>query len=240
MTYLLLGLGSLLAILLALRAFMAANPAALARSLRLIAGAALTAIGAYLVIRGAPLPGALVAALGWLILSGRNIWPGTSTGWGGPPRQGQGSRLETEHLEMELDHDSGAIRGRVIKGRYAGRDLDTMSPAEIARLWRDLRFGDLPSAQVLEAYLDRVHPSWRDDLAAEGGPDDGGGRTGYGFDSSLSREEAAEVLGVAVDASAEDVRAAHRELMKKVHPDRGGSNYLAAKINEAKKVLLGE
>jgi hypothetical protein len=133
---------------------------------------------------------------------------------------------------MELDHDTGALRGRVRKGAFAGRELESMSPAEMALLWQDCRFADPRSAQLIEAYLDRAHPSWREDLArAQAEP----GTAGF-----MTREEAYEVLGLKPGASEDDIRRAHRELMLKIHPDRGGSSYLAAKINQAKDVLLGK
>ena len=104
----------------------------------------------------------------------------------------------------------------------------------MARLWQDCRFADPQSAQILEAYLDRAHPSWREDLARAGRRAAGAAAGG-----SMTREQALEVLGLQPGASEDDIRRAHRELMMKMHPDRGGSTYLAAKINEAKDVLLG-
>jgi hypothetical protein len=146
---------------------------------------------------------------------------------------GQTSRVTTEHLEVELDHDSGDIHGRILKGVFAGRRLEELKPVELAHLWRDCRFSDPQSAQIVAAYLDRLHPTWRDDMARQGAPStDEEGR--------MSREQALEILGLAPGASEDDVRRAHRELMMKLHPDHGGSTYLAAKINEAKDVLLGK
>jgi len=57
--------------------------------------------------------------------------------------------------------------------------------------------------------------------------------------STMSREEALKVLGLGPGASQDDIREAHRRLILQNHPDRGGSDYLASKINEAKDVLLG-
>ena len=111
-----------------------------------------------------------------------------------------------------------------------GRGGDIPAPAELAMLWRDCRFTDPKSAQLIEAWLDRTHPTWREDMArAEGEPGPGG---------IMTREEALEILGLKAGASQEDIRRAHRELMKRFHPDAGGSDYLASKINEAKDVLL--
>ena len=133
---------------------------------------------------------------------------------------------------MELDRGTGAMRGRVLKGVFAGRDVGGMAPAELALLWQDCRFADPPSAQLIEAYLDRRHPSWREDMARAEQETGAGGH--------LTIEEAMEILGLKPGATADDIRRAHRELMKRFHPDRGGSAYLAAKINEAKDLLLRE
>ena len=78
---------------------------------------------------------------------------------------GQASRIETNHLEMELDHDTGEMHGRVLRGMFAGRDLSTLSPADLGLLWQDCRHTDHQSAQLVEAYLDRIHPTWREDMA---------------------------------------------------------------------------
>jgi hypothetical protein len=173
-----------------------------------------------------------LAALGSWLLWGMGGIPGFP---GGAQRSAGGSsRVTTAHLEVELDHDTGAISGRVLAGAFAGRSLEDLSPADLAHLWQDCRFADPQSAQILEAYLDRLHPSWREDLARTEGREPEAAPEGR-----MSREQALEVLGLDEGASEEDIRRAHRELMLKLHPDRGGSTFLAAKINEAKDVLLG-
>ena len=125
------------------------------------------------------------------------------------------------------------MRGQVLKGLFAGRAIETMSPAEIAMLWQDCRFSDDQSATLIEAYLDSIHPTWREDMARAGA------RVGPAPGEAMTRGEALEVLGLEPGASEDYIRRAHRELMLKLHPDRGGADYLAAKINLAKDVLLG-
>ena len=134
---------------------------------------------------------------------------------------------------MELDHDTGAMRGRMLKGFFAGRDLEDLKPVELAHLWQDCRFNDPQSAQLVEAYLDRIHPSWRDDMAR--GEAEHARRAGRQDDAPSRRSKSS---GLQAGAGEDDIRRAHRELMLKLHPDRGGSTYLAAKINEAKDVCL--
>jgi hypothetical protein len=231
MQYLLLGLAALLLLLIAARAYTMANPQVLARQLRVGVGVAALAGAGFLVFRGLVGYAISLATLGSWLLWGQGGFPG----FPGRAQQspGQTSRVTTEHLEVELDHDTGDVRGRVLKGFFAGRMLEDLKPVELAHLWQDCRFADPQSAQIIEAYLDRLHPSWREDMArAEG-------EHGAGPDGKMTREQALEILGLASGASEEAIRRAHRELMMKLHPDHGGSTYLAAKINEAKDVALG-
>ena len=230
MQYLLLGFAVLLALLLLTRVYTFANPHGLARQLRIGAGVAVLAGAGVLVYRGAIGYAMSLAALGSWLLWGMGGLP-----WGGSAQKspGQSSRVETEHLEVELDHDTGQIRGRVLKGFFAGRDLETLAPVEMAHLWQDCRFADPQSAQILEAYLDRAHPTWREDMARADG--ESSGPSGH-----MTRAQALDILGLSEGASDDDIRRAHRDRMMKMHPDRGGSTFLAAKINEAKDVLLGK
>jgi hypothetical protein len=236
MQFLLLGMVALLLFLLATRAYTTANPQVLARQLRLGAGIVVLAGAGLLVVRGMVGYALSLAALGsWL------LWGGG--GWGGSgARQtpGQTSRVATEHLEVALDHDSGEIHGRVLKGALAGRELQGLSMREIAGLWDACRFDDPQSAQILEAYLDRRHADWRENVGRAG--DDGrssGAPTGTPT-GTMTRQEALKVLGLEEGASEAEIRRAHHELMMKLHPDHGGSSFLAAKINEAKAVLLSK
>ncbi len=165
------------------------------------------------------------------------------------------SEVETRFLKMALDHDTGEIDGEVLEGTFVGRLLSELSPEELVALWQECRAEDGQSAGVLEAYLDRVHGSaWRQaagaDPADEGAAEDGapgggasGRRSRWGGGGSqasggMSENEALDVLGLSRGATREEINEAHRRLMQTAHPDHGGSNYLAAKINEAKDLLL--
>lgn len=251
MAYLLSGLAALVIVLLIARGFTSANPSAMARQLRFLGGVILMAIAVAFALRGRIDLAILIGFGGWGLLMGRGVLPWGTGGWGGGRGSGgnQGSRVATDHLDMELDLASGAIRGTILKGRFAGQDIETLSPAELVLIWQDYSFADPSSAQILEAYLDRRHPTWRDDLERQAEGDDGedsfrsqqrGPRSGASRSGSMTRAEALEILGLQEGASDDDVRSAHRELMKKLHPDRGGSNYLAAQINEAKAILVGD
>ena len=159
-------------------------------------------------------------------------------------RQAETVRLasvRTALLEMSLDQATGALNGHVLAGAFAGRELSSLTQPELSLLYRECRAGDPQSRQLLEAYLDRRWPEWRAEMP--GSRANGGGeeptRPGKGR-TPMTRGEALEVLGLADGATVDDVKSAHRNLMKRLHPDQGGSNYLAAKINEAKDVLVGK
>ncbi len=155
------------------------------------------------------------------------------------PSPGQASEVETRFLRMTLDHDSGVMTGQVKEGRFAGRALEDLEPEELVALWAECRVEDAQSAAVLEAYLDRTQgEAWRDTAAQEG--DAGPGPRAPGAAGAMSREEAHDILGLEPGASRKAIHEAHRRLMQKIHPDHGGTNYLAAKINQAKALLLGE
>ena len=151
-----------------------------------------------------------------------------------PPRRS--SEVETDFIRMRLDHDSGAMSGIVRRGPSEGRRLDELTRSELITLWRQCRVEDLPGANLLEAYLDRLMPDWRVDAQRTGSA--GGGKGGGRAADAMTRAEAYEVLGLSWGAGESEIREAHRRLMMKLHPDQGGSTYLAAKLNRAREVLL--
>lgn len=167
---------------------------------------------------------------------------GGTTGSRSSSSSSQSSSVHSRFVRMSLDHRSGEIRGEVLEGRFAGRWLNQLSFDELLQLLSECQV-DQESAALVQAYLDRVHgDQWRTHARTGGGSSSSGGQrrqqpppTG----GTMTRDEAYEILGLKPGASAKDVTDAHRRLMQKMHPDRGGSDYLAAKINQAKDVLLG-
>jgi hypothetical protein len=232
------GLAALLILVIGARLLARVDPQKLAGLLRLLAGLFLLALAAFLLARGA-LPLAIPLALFGFALLGipMGSWFGGSGGFGSSRKSpGQKSHVRTDFLDMELDHDTGYMQGHCLKGRYAGRPLSTLSEKELLQLLEELRGSDEQGVLLLEAYLDRIAPDWREREGERAKKGEARARPG----SRMSRDEAFEVLGLEPGASEEEIRAAHRKLMMKVHPDQGGSDYLAARINEAKDVLLGK
>lgn len=153
--------------------------------------------------------------------------PGAASGGG------QTSSIRTRFLEMTLDHASGDMDGLVMEGPMQGRRLSELDLEQLLDLVTLCRSADAQSAAVLEAYLDRVRgDAWREHAQGQTVPPGSG--------SAMTREEALAILGLTKRAGDDEIRDAHRRLMQRFHPDRGGSDYLAAKINEAKRLLLGD
>lgn len=153
---------------------------------------------------------------------------------GGPNAE---TTVETATLLMRLDHATGRMSGRVRRGPFAGRELAELGLPALLSLLRECRASDAESVPLLEAWLDRAAPDWREAEAWAGTAGEGGGGARPG--GRMSRAEALAVLGLAEGATPAEIRAAHRRLMRAAHPDQGGSDWLAARINEARDVLLG-
>ena len=146
-------------------------------------------------------------------------------------RSAQGNarpHMETRYLRMTLNPVSRDMEGVVLQGQYRGRLLKSMALDELVHLLEECQVQDVESAALLMAYMDRYHSGWRKQQGADA-PGSGG---------KMSRAEACEILNVTEAASKEEIIEAHRRLIQKLHPDRGGSDYLAAKINQAKETLL--
>jgi DnaJ domain len=231
MLYLLGGFAVLSGFLLLVYLFVNADPARLARGLKVtgiviaVVAVATLAISGRLAVLLMPL-----AMLMPLLIRVRSLLDRYR-----PPAGGQTSTIATAFLRMTLDHDTGRMEGTILRGRFAGMRLEELGPADLLALLRECRAEDEEGARLLEAYLDRVRPDWRDELAGAGAGTSGGARSAAG---DMTVEEAYAILGLSLGADDEAIKEAHRRLMVKLHPDHGGSDYLATKINRARDVLL--
>ncbi len=228
---LILGVVVLILLLWAVNAFSKADPKQAAKLVRGIGGGAALLFAAFLLFRGEIGVAITVGALGLGMLGWITLWP-ANFGRRTQKSTGQVSRVRLAFLEMELDHDSGAMRGRILAGKYEGVALDALDPTTLIGLLGEI---DGDSRQLLMAYLDRRQPRWRENAEGDAAPGD---RTGAAPSGKMTEQEAYQILGLQPGATAQDIGRAHRFLMKKLHPDQGGSTYLAARVNEAKEVLL--
>jgi len=234
--YFLLGLLLLGLLLLTARVIVNTDAALLSRRLGWVAtGVGVTGVAALLVmlIASERLGPAIALAGGLvpLVLRGRAQWRrryGTATGGSSAGR----SEISTAMLRMRLDHETGAMSGEVRRGGFAGRRLEDMDQGELVDLWRQCVAEDEQGARLLETYLDRLRPDWRQSAGNGGG--------GAAAGEAMTREQAYAILDLKPGADAAQIKEAHRRLMMKLHPDHGGSTFLASQINRAKDVLLGE
>ena len=243
-----LGIAVLVGALVLLQGFVSANPAKLAVLLKRAAGAALMAFAVIMAVTGRFVV-AIPLFVFALMLAGPTAgryaqwvkpflgpWGALLSAFGGGAKAtGRRSTVRSAALEMELDHDTGTLSGRVLAGRFEGFDLARLSVDDLVALWREIG-SDPESRSLLEAYLDRRAPVWRQHAQA----DPAAGPSGPPRTGAMTDEEAYQILGLRPGASEAEIREAHRRLVKAVHPDLGGSTLLTAKINEAKDRLVGK
>lgn len=232
-----LGAGLLLfwLVLAALKSFSRANPASLARVIKRGGGMAALASALLLLLRGRIEMAIGLGSLGAWLLGG-----GTGAGSGlfrslGRAKPRKVSCVRSAMIEMELDHETGALHGTILAGPDAGRPLDQLTRPQCEALHGLCCRDDPDGARLLEVYLDRRFAGWRAADQGQADPRHAGPRPGSAV---MSEEEAYEVLGLEKGASRDDVVRSHRSLMKKLHPDHGGTTALAARVNEAKDILM--
>ena len=231
MPEILLGVVALLLLLWAASAFIKADPKQVGRVLRWIGGVAALLLAGFLLFRGQIGVAIPLGAFGLGLLGWASFWP-APFGARTQRSTGQVSHVRTAFLEMELDHDAGRMYGHVLAGSYQGASLDALDRAALMKLLGEV---DDDSRNLLAAYLDRREPGWREHAQHHAGTGSGTRSTSAG---KMTEEEAYQILGLQRGASTEEISRAHRSLIKKLHPDQGGTTYLAARINEAKDVLV--
>jgi hypothetical protein len=221
-----------------LQMFRAANPVVLARAIKIGGGVVSLAVAAFVGIKGelaVAIPLGIFGAglLGWSPFgaSGFGNIGGIFKSAGAQRSPGQTSRVRSQFLDMRLDHDSGELSGQIVAGPNAGHLLDEF---ELPQLTAMMSGFDAESVSLLESYLDRRFPAWRQHAQGNAA----GGQSRTAANGKMTDEEAYQILGLQPGATREEITRAHRALMKKLHPDQGGSTYLATRVNEAKDTLL--
>jgi DnaJ-like protein len=247
------GVALLVGGLMLVRWFVAADPRTLAFAAKVTGIACAVLVAGFLIFSGRA--GWIMALVPFAVFLLRRGGLGSRLGggWfggmsGGAPRD---SHVRTRFLDMRLDHETGELDGDILDGPYAGRRLGTMDRHELLDLLADVRAEDRKSALVLEAYIDRRFPDWREGAGSEtadaggAGPDtsDAGSGSGAGSGTAaagpMTVAEAYRVLGLEPGAGEVEIKAAYHRLIGTVHPDRGGSAFLAAQVNRARDILLG-
>lgn len=212
----------------------------LMRALRWTVGLAMLGFAALVGLRGNIFLAGILGAAGVGVIARGRLGPIDFGGGHASPNSS--SSVKSRHFVMRLDHDTGAVTGEVRDGLFSGRDLADLSAEECWALYDEVE-ADPDSLALYESWLDANRAGWREYFAEHFGMDASDADADADADAAsgagpMDADEAYEILGLAPGASSSDIRAAHRKLMKKVHPDAGGSAFLAAKINAAKDLLL--
>jgi len=237
MPYFLFGLAICLMIWAAGRGLIKIAPGSLSHLARKSGVLGCIVLACLLGLRGQFEIAALALGLAWW-LNGTGPFPtprfgARNAGGFGQSATGAVSILRTAMIEMRIDHATGSMRGTVLAGSFSGRELEPMTQSELTALSDECAKLDAEGAKLLQAYLDRRFSRRREDAYADADPGPTRRRAG-----AMTAEEAYQVLGLSPGAPDEAVRRAYRDLMKKLHPDQGGSTYLAARVNQARDVLL--
>jgi DnaJ domain len=237
--FLLIGILVLVGLVLLARNFVNAHPAHLAQGVRAFAAAFSALASTGLLFAGRF--GLALITIGATIMAIRALRRATAGGYAGYGGGGIGSRphsseVTTDTLQMQLDHATGDLDGEVLQGRFAGRSLASLGLPELLDLIADCQRDDPRSVALIETYLDRRQPDWRDHAA--GGTRAQDQSPAAAAAGAMDEATAWSILGLAPGASEAEIKAAHRRLMTKLHPDHGGSSYLAAQLNQAKDLLL--
>lgn len=232
LAYFIIGVALLVALIIGGQSLAQANPKTILKALRVAGVIILALLAGFLALTGRfsyAIPLALAALF---LLRNRSLFGGAQ------PTPGQSSGVETEWLQASLDHDSGEMDALVLKGTFEGHKLSELSRAELGKLHREIAI-DEQSRAILESFIQRHFPEDEED---ENTQNSKSGNEQHGQESrrseTMNRQEALDILGLDSLATAADIKAAHRRLMKKFHPDHDGSDYMAARLNAAKDFLL--
>lgn len=247
--WLLAGIGLLFLALGGVRWASATDPKTLIFALKTVAATVGVVAGVLLLLSGRAgwLLGLLPLLLPWMLRRsslGRAGFGSSGTGFGGlgsgGRTAGRTSHVQTRYFDMHLDHDTGELDGEVREGPHAGRPLSELSLRELLGMLPEVRSRDGQSGRLLEAYLDRRAPDWRGGAADAGGSSEDAAREPGAADplGAMTPEEALRVLGLAEGAGEAEIKAAYHRLIRHLHPDQGGSSFLAAQVNRARDVLL--
>jgi hypothetical protein len=136
--------------------------------------------------------------------------------------------VETEWFRAFREQTNAPMDAIVQCGSMSGRQLSELTLADLVLLHQQI--DDDGSLALLERFLNQEFPGWRDRIERA---------AATLINDPMTPAKAREILGIGAKAGADEIVAAHDQLMKRLRPDRGGSRYLAKLLNRAKSVLLG-
>lgn len=221
----------LFVLILALNLFLQGKISELLAYAKWIVASALVGVGILLLLSRQIVMGIFAASLAVTVIRRGRLGPINFNTVN--TQRGNTSKVTSSYFAMVMDHDNSTIDGKVIAGQFARRDMFSLDEHETRRLLVEVHH-DADSLALLESWLDANRTGWREYFAEQGDAEAGPSAQ----DTTMDRHQALDVLGLEDDASDDDIKAAHRRLLKAVHPDQGGSTVLAARINAARDYLL--
>jgi len=232
LAYFIIGLSLFVALLIGGNSLANADPKKLVKALRISATIICALLAGFFILTGrfAYAPPFVIAAL--FFLRNKPLFGG-----GNAPSAGQQSDVETSWIKATLSHDSGEMDGQILKGKFESQLLSTLTLDQLME-FQEEALEDPQTLAILNSFLDRYHAEA--DEAGAAGEEQAKERKTRAQSSSgpMTRREALAILELTEGATLDQIKKAHRQLMKKFHPDHDGSEYMAAKINEAKDVLI--
>lgn len=150
----------------------------------------------------------------------------------------QHSTVTTLFLKMTLSHETGEIDGNVLKGALSGKKLSELDEDQLRQLLGEVSSEDEDGLTLLNTYLQQRFGEDAEQRFQQQDRNHNQSNRQRSDPSQMSTAEAREILGVSADATKAEISRAYKKLMQKLHPDRGGNAYLAAKVNCAKDTLL--
>ncbi|MBE7636838.1 DnaJ domain-containing protein [Sneathiella sp. P13V-1] len=222
--YFIFGAALLLALIVGGQAIASAKPSTLLKALRIVGLVLFSSAAAYFAVTARYQYAMGFGAAALFCLRNKPFFSSSTQ------NPGQQSGVSTDWLEATLDHDSGEMNASINKGVFAGKKLSDLSYDELQQLLKELE-RDEKSVAILQAYLNRY-------FAGESKTDEHETHSGTVKNKGMSKDEAYEILELSAGATLEEIKAAHRRLVKKFHPDRGGSAYMTTKINQARDILI--
>lgn len=228
--YFIIGIALLVALILGANAIANADPKKLLRTARITLAIILGALAAFFAYTGRFHFAPPLAAAAIFLLRRRPLFSASQ------PSSGQQSDVKTDWLHATLDHDSGSMDAEILQGKFAGRKLSDLSYSGLSELNAELQ-DDEQSAVILDTFMDRNFSDHQESNQSKAR--DGDSQWSNSNDQNgMSKAEAFEILELKPGATIKEIKNAHKKLMKKFHPDHNGSAYMAAKINQAKDILL--
>ncbi|SRR5690606_13837548 len=226
-----LGVTLLVALIIGSQALANAEPAKILKGLRIGAVIVCSVAAGFFILTGrfSYAPPFVLAAL--FFLRNKPLFSSRQ------PSEGQTSDVRTRYLAARLDHDSGEMDATILEGQFEGRRLSALSRAEIGAFLREVQ-DDEPTIAIVESFISRKFGEEFDAAGEETRENSHSRQQSHSSPGGMTRAEAFAILELDESASVADIKAAHRRLMKKFHPDHNGSDYMAAKLNQAKDFLL--